>query len=93
MILIDFLKWTSHMKALLILIRKMRVTYCLVGVYLRVSVPLGTDSMATFLCRSQRENIPRCCFDIEGEAFMCAPQEADEFKNYQKAMTSPTSEQ
>ena len=26
-----FLKWTSHMKALLILIKKMRVTYCLVG--------------------------------------------------------------
>jgi len=40
MTLINFLKWTSQMKALLILIKKMRVTYCLVGVYLRVRVYL-----------------------------------------------------
>jgi len=57
------------------------------------SVPLDTNSEATFLCRSQRGNIPRRRFEIEGEAFMCAPQEADEPKNYQEAMTSPTSEE
>ena len=49
------------------------------------SVPLGSDSEATFLRRSQHGNIPRRHFEIDGEAFMCAPQEADELKNYQKA--------
>jgi len=38
MTLIEFLKWMSHMKTLLILIKKMRVTYYLVGLYLRVRV-------------------------------------------------------
>ena len=33
-----FLKWMSYMKALLILIKKMRVAYCLMGVHLRVGV-------------------------------------------------------
>ena len=88
-----FLKWTSHMKALLILVRKMRVTYCLVGVYIQVSVLLGIDFEATFLRRSQRGNIHRRRFEIEGEAFTCALQEADEPKNYQEAMQSPTSEE
>ena len=42
-----FLKWTSDKKALLILLRKLKKTCCLVGVYLRVrvyngSAPLGT---------------------------------------------------
>ena len=46
------------------------------------SVLLGTDSKATFLRRIQHGNIPRRHFEIEGEAFMCAPQEADEPKNY-----------
>ena len=36
--------------------------------------------------------VPRHRFEIEGEAFMCAPQETNEPKNYQEAMTSPTSE-
>jgi len=45
------------------------------------------------LRRSQRENIPHHRFEIEGEAFMCAPLEADEPENYQEAMKSPTSEQ
>ena len=44
------------------------------------SVPLGTDSEATFLRISQRENIPRRRFEIEGKVFMCAPQETDESK-------------
>jgi len=28
---------------------------------------IRTDSMATFLCRSQRENIPRCCLILKGK--------------------------
>jgi len=57
------------------------------------SVPLGTDFEATLLRRSQRENIPYCRFEIEGEAFMFSLQEADEPKNYQEVMTSPTFEE
>ena len=66
------------------------------------SVPLGTDSKATFLRRSQHENIPIHRFEIEMEAFMSTPQEADEPKNYQEtdepksyqeATKSPTSEE
>jgi len=57
------------------------------------SVQLGTDSEATFLRRSQRGNIPRRRFEIECEAFMCSPQEADDPKNYQEAMKSPTSKE
>jgi len=45
------------------------------------------------LRRNQHGNIPRYHFEIEGEAFICAPQEADEPKNYQEAMKFPTSEE
>jgi len=70
----------------------MRVTCCLVKVYLRVSVSLGTNSAAIFLHRSQRGNIPHRYFEIEGGAFMCAPLEAGEPKNYQEIMKSLSEE-
>jgi len=57
------------------------------------SILLWIDFEATFLRRSQGGNIPRRRFEIEGEAFTCALQEADEPKNYQEAMQSPTSEE
>ena len=57
------------------------------------SVPLGTDSETTFLRKSQHGNIPIRHFEIVGEAFMCASQEADDPKNYQEAMKFPTSEE
>ena len=55
------------------------------------SVPLGTDSEASILRRSQHGNIPRRRFEIKGEIFMCVAQETDEPKNYQEAMKFPTS--
>jgi len=45
------------------------------------SVLLWTNFEATFLRRSQRENITHHRFEIEGKTFMCAPQETDEPKN------------
>jgi len=46
---------------------------------------------STLLSKSQRENILRHCFKIEGEAFMYAPLETDESKIYQEAMKSSSS--
>jgi len=57
------------------------------------SVPLGTDSETTFLHRSQRGNIHRRQYEIKGEVFMCTLQDADELKNYQETIKSPTSEE
>ena len=39
--------------------------------------------------RSTREPIPRCRFEIEGEAFMIAPQDDEEPKTLSHALSSP----
>ena len=57
------------------------------------SIPLGTDSEATFLRRSQRENVPHRRFGTKGEAFMSALREVDEPKNNQEVVTSQTFEE
>ena len=57
------------------------------------SIPLGTNSEATLLRRSQRENIHRCRFEVKGEAFICTPLETNKPKNYQEAMKFSTFEE
>ena len=50
--------------------------------------PLEVDSQEPQLRRSNRGNIPRRRFDIEGEAFMVAPHDDDEPRTVQKALLS-----
>ena len=45
------------------------------------------------ICVEANVEIPCRRFEIEGEVFMCAPQEADEPKNYQEAIKFSTSDE
>ena len=51
-------------------------------------IPIGKDPQAE-LRRSKRESIPNRQFEIEGEAFMIAPQDEAESKTLKKALSSP----
>ena len=55
-------------------------------------IPNDEDSQDPHLRRSQRGNIPRRRFEIEGESFLCASIDVDEPASYQEAITSPNSE-
>ena len=55
------------------------------------SVPLYTGSQDPQQCKSKCVSISCHCFEIEGEAFMYAPQDDDKPKTYREALTSPTS--
>jgi len=58
------------------------------------SVPLGTDSEATFFVLKPTWKYPSVVtLRLRGEVFMCASQEADETKNYQEAIKSLTSKE
>uniref|UniRef100_A0A2N9FVA6 Integrase catalytic domain-containing protein n=1 Tax=Fagus sylvatica TaxID=28930 RepID=A0A2N9FVA6_FAGSY len=47
------------------------------------------DSQNPQLCRSQRRNVPRRRFGIEGESFISATQDDTEPRSYDEAMSSP----
>ncbi|PON87593.1 hypothetical protein TorRG33x02_165860, partial [Trema orientale] len=56
------------------------------------SLPLDIRSQNPQLHKGQHGRVPRCRFEIKGEAFMCASQDKDEPKNYREALSSPASE-
>ena len=55
-------------------------------------IPNNEDSQDQNLRISQRGNIPRRRFEIEGESFLCASIDVDEPASYQETITSPNSE-
>ena len=57
------------------------------------STPLEVDPQQPYPCRSNRENVLRRCFEIEGEAFMIASQNDDEPKTVQEALSSSVSDE
>ncbi|OMO92476.1 hypothetical protein CCACVL1_06836 [Corchorus capsularis] len=52
------------------------------------SMPIDEDSQAQ-LRRSKRGGVPRRRFEVEGEAFMIAPQDEAEPKTFKEALSSP----
>ena len=56
------------------------------------SVPLDTGSQDPQQFKSKRVSIPHRHFEIEGEAFICAPLDEDEPKSYREAFSSSASE-
>ncbi|OMO58188.1 Integrase, catalytic core [Corchorus capsularis] len=52
------------------------------------SMPVDEDSQAQ-LRRSKRGGVPRRRFEVEGEAFMIAPQDEAEPKTFKEALSSP----
>jgi hypothetical protein len=56
-----------------------------------LSIPtfMEKNHMQSQPCRSIREPIPRCRFEIKGEAFMIAPQDNEEPKTFSHALSGP----
>ena len=57
------------------------------------STPLQDDPQQPQPRRSNHGNVPRCCFEIEGEAFMITSQDDDEPRLVQEALLSFVSDE